>query len=283
MPTPLADIKAHTGADKRPASCCLRSTPTPRKMGDAFVATPQSHSLDKSAAEWTPCGRRCLATASLIHSAPPLRYRLHTSGRRTAPTSPTIQGLYGTRISRHNDTSTQAPPHTPSAARRQTTPLRLPWRSLMQCRAIIPHQSKPLTVQQPTAGAEALMAEFFGWAALLSLSSSPRCPGHLRLARCRCCHRHACHDITPTCFRDMKWCSREWTGPDITGVWRGNMNRCDTPLCFRGVCNASVPRSTRTQPPIHQLGHIIGISPPVGWCYPFPPCFSIGIALLWVS
>lgn len=51
MPTPLADIKAHTGADKRPASCCLRSTPTPRKMGEAFVATPQSHSLDKSAAE----------------------------------------------------------------------------------------------------------------------------------------------------------------------------------------------------------------------------------------
>lgn len=45
------------------------------------------------------------------------------------------------------------------------------------------------------------MAELFGWAALLRLSSPPCCPGHLRLAPCL--HRHACHDITPTCFRDM--------------------------------------------------------------------------------
>lgn len=154
----------------------------------------------------TPCGRGCLATASLIHSAPPLRFRLHTSGRRTAPTtyaltSATIQGLYDTWIRRHNDTSTQAPPHTPSAARRHTTPHRLPWRSLMKGRAVITHQSEIFIRPTTHCFTEALMAELFGWAALLRLSSSPRCPGHLRYAHRR--HRHACHDITPTCFRDM--------------------------------------------------------------------------------
>ena len=154
--------------------------------------------------EPSPCGRGCLATASLIHSAPPLRYRLHTSGRRTTPTtyaltSATIQGLYNITTYRHLDTSTQAPPHTPSAARRHTTPLRLPWRSLMQGRAVIPHQSKIFNRPTIHCFTEALMAELFGWAALLRLSSPPCCPGHLRLAHCR--HRHACHDITPTCFR----------------------------------------------------------------------------------
>ena len=63
--------------------------------------------------EPSPCGRGCLATASLIHSAPPLRYRLHTSGRHTAPTictltSATIQGLFDIRIRRH---SLRAFPH----------------------------------------------------------------------------------------------------------------------------------------------------------------------------
>lgn len=162
MPTQLADIKAHTGADNRPASCSLRSTSTPKKMGEAFVALspwrfarrrPPTGTNSLRSLEPSPYGRGCLATASLIHSAPPLRYRLHTSGRRTAPTicaltSATIQGLYDIRIKRHHDTSTQAPPHTPSAARRHTTPLRLPWRSLMQGRAVIPHQSK--TFIRPT-------------------------------------------------------------------------------------------------------------------------------------
>ena len=207
MPTSLADIKAHTGADNRPAACSLRSATTPRKMGEAFVATPQSHCFRlRLQQSQLPAVGGCLATASLIHSAPPLRFRLHTSGRRTAPTtyalaSATIQGLYDIATYRHIDTSTQAPPHTPSAARRQTTPLRLPWRSLMQGRAVIPHQSKIFIRPTTHCFTEALMAELFGWAALLRLSSSPLCPGHLRYAPCR--HRHACPYITPTCFRDM--------------------------------------------------------------------------------
>lgn len=45
MPTPLADIKTHTGADNHPAACSLRSASTPRKMGEAFVATPHRHKL----------------------------------------------------------------------------------------------------------------------------------------------------------------------------------------------------------------------------------------------
>lgn len=116
-------------------------------------------------------------------------------------TSATIQGLYDITTYRHKDTSTQAPPHTPSEARRQTTPLRLPWRSLMQGRAVIPHQSKTFIRPTTHCFTEALMAELFGWAALLRLSSSTICPGHLRYAPCL--HRHACHDITPTCFPDM--------------------------------------------------------------------------------
>lgn len=45
MPTPIADIMAHTGADRRPAACSLRYTSAPRKMGEAFVTTPHRHKL----------------------------------------------------------------------------------------------------------------------------------------------------------------------------------------------------------------------------------------------
>ena len=106
------------------------------------------------------------------------------------------------------------------------------------------------------------MAELFGWAALLRLPSSPFCPGHLRYAPCR--HRHACHDITPTCFRDMEMMKPR---VDLPGYYRNvawQLIPLRDPGVPWGLCNASVPRSTRTQPPIHQLGHIIGASPHIG-------------------
>ena len=67
---------------------------------------------------------------------------LHTSGRRITPTicaltSATIQGLYDTRIRRHLDTSTQAPPQPPSAARRHTTQLRLPMLRRVGCAGLL--------------------------------------------------------------------------------------------------------------------------------------------------
>lgn len=130
MPTPLADIKTHTGADNHPAACSLRSASTPRKMGEAFVALspwrfarrrlPTGTNSLRSL-ELSPCGRGCLATASLIHSAPPLRFRLHTSGLRTAPptyalTSATIQGLYDIATYRHIGTIPSPYPKRGAAA-----------------------------------------------------------------------------------------------------------------------------------------------------------------------
>lgn len=87
IPTPLADIKAHTGADNRPAACSLRSATTPSIDGRGFRGDTPNHTAFTSRRQSElPAVGGSLATASLIHSAPPLRYRLHTSGRRTAPT-----------------------------------------------------------------------------------------------------------------------------------------------------------------------------------------------------
>lgn len=215
MPTPLADIKAHNGADNRPAACSLRSATTPSKDGRGFrgvialalrsAKTPHRHKLPTlvrafSLRSGVPChGFAHPLRAAAALSAAHLRATHSPDDIRLDITNDTR--TYDIATYRHNDTSTQAPPHTPSAARRHTTPLRLPWRSLMQGRAVIPHQSKIFIRPTTHCFTEALMAELFGWAALLRHSSSPRCPGHLRYAHRR--HRHACHDITPTCFRDM--------------------------------------------------------------------------------
>lgn len=119
-------------------------------------------------------------------------------GARTHDTRPAASA-------RHIDITTQAPPHAPNAARRRTATLRLPWRSLMKGRAAITHQSK--TFNRPTTHCftEALMAELFGWAALLRLSSLPCCPGHLRCAPRRHTPRLPTHhpDVLPRFANDF--------------------------------------------------------------------------------
>ena len=58
MPIPIADIKAHTGADNRPASCSLRYTPTPSIDGRGFRGdTPMTLFPATPTTKSTPCGR----------------------------------------------------------------------------------------------------------------------------------------------------------------------------------------------------------------------------------
>lgn len=75
----------------------------------------------------------------------------------------------------------------------------------MKGRAAITHQSK--TFNRPTTHCftEALMAELFGWAALLRLSSAPCCPGHLRCAPRRHTPRLPTHhpDVLPRFANDF--------------------------------------------------------------------------------
>ncbi len=151
--------------------------------------------------EPTPCGRGVPLTALQSRPAPPLHYGRPSAGG--AHPRHTSCGIGTTH--RHNDIPTQAPPHAPNAARRRTATLRLPWRSLMKGRAAITHQSK--TFNRPTTHCftEALMAELFGWAALLRLSSLPCCPGHLRCAPRRHTPRLPTHhpDVLPRFANDF--------------------------------------------------------------------------------
>lgn len=203
MPTQRLGLPTPPGAPW-PTAPFRRSDSTPPRcrasLGSADVEAPQWH---KRPAVIRANSLRSGVPLTALQSrpAPPLHYGRPCAGGARPRHTPCGIGT----THRHNGIPTQAPPHAPNAARRRTATLRLPWRSLMKGRAAITHQSK--TFNRPTTYCftEALMAELFGWAALLRLSSSPCCPGHLRCAPRRHTPRLPTHhpDVLPRFANDF--------------------------------------------------------------------------------